>query len=151
MRDGDPGQQERLGHVETKRGLEAAFAGAEDGARQPPAGVVDEDVQMAELADGTRDQGLELLGHGDVGGHAQGPSPARLDLPGRLFEVRRGPRGHDDIGPCFGERDRRALADALARAGDQGHPAVEAKAVEDAHLETSTRCVRAAVYSRRPR
>ena len=74
----------------------------------PDAGVVDEDVDAAELLDGGVDERLAVLGLGDVGGDGDRPPARRLDELLRLLQLLHAPRAERDVGAglrqCLGER-----------------------------------------------
>ena len=130
------------------------------------AGVVDEDVDAAELGDGAIDHRLDLLGLGDVKIEGEGAAAEGADLfgdggcaaPGsvafglREVFVRAGERGDDDVCAVFGEADGDGAADAAhaAGAGDDGD-----FACEDAHRGAiisfaSLRTRSAGVFSKLP-
>jgi hypothetical protein len=88
--------------------------GVEDRAQQHHAGVVDDDVDAAELARGALDGRLRLLAVGDVGLDRQ---PA--DVGGQRVEAVLAPRDPRHRRALRGERARRRLADPAARARDE--------------------------------
>lgn len=83
-------------------------------------GVVDHDVDRSVRRHRGGDRPLDLLADRHVTGD-EAPADRLGDRPaGGLVEL-----GHDDPGPLVGEPAGDALADAGARAGHQGDPAVE--------------------------
>ena len=108
-----------------------ALVGVHAGARHRAARIVDEHVDPPELGHRRRDEVVELLGLHHVGRHCERAPAQRFDLGGDRFDVARGACRADDVGARFGERDRDAATDALARAGDDRDLSVEPEAVED--------------------
>jgi hypothetical protein len=68
-------------------------------------------------------------------------------LGGRLFDLGRRAGAHHDVGARVGTGEGRRGADAAAGTGDDGHPSVEAEAVENAgHVRVSSGPVAARCY-----
>jgi hypothetical protein len=88
-------------------------------AEQHDAGVVDQDVEPAELVGHPADGGPALLGVGDVSRESQHRPVLGRELGGQVREPVLAPRhrGHQDT-PA-GQPTHGRLADAAARAGDQ--------------------------------
>ena len=98
------------------------------------AGVVDQDVELAEGVDGLVDEVLGPLPRADVGGVDGAVAAARLDelddLFGRVlvaaFALEGGPDVvDDDLGALGGQQQGLLASDASSCAGDDGHLAVE--------------------------
>ena len=90
------------------------------------AGVVDQDVDRAEVALGLGDHVGDLVVAQHVGGIEGDARAQRLDLRDRLLVVLLGAEAvDDDIGAVLGERHGDAVADARGRAGDDGGLAFE--------------------------
>ena len=110
------------------------------------AGVVDEDVEPAELVDRLGDRGAEL-----VGGRGDEVAAHRVDAPAEGADAFCGVRGigaveEGDVGAGLGERDGGALAEATTRARDQGDLSVEAERIED-HAAASWGAMKVVVSS----
>ena len=98
------------------------------------AGVVDQDVEVAERLDRGVDQVLRALPVGDVVAVGHGLAAERLDLVDDLLR-RRGVRAgsvvgateivDDDLGPLAGEEQRMLAADAATCARDDGDSTVQ--------------------------
>ena len=94
-------------------------------------GVVDHDVDAAEIVHGGLDHALRRSGVGDVTGNGQHHTlGGRTNFLRRLFQEI-GPAGHDDylcafLGKALGGR----LADAVAATRDYGHFVLEAQVHE---------------------
>ena len=88
--------------------------GVDDRAEQHHAGVVDDDVEPAELARGALDGGDGLVPVGDVGLDREA-----ADLRGEPVQPVLAPRGDGDGRALLGERARRRLPDAAAGPRDQ--------------------------------
>ncbi len=98
------------------------------------AGVVHEDVEIAERLDGRIDQPLTALPIGDAVAVGDGFPAHRLDLLGHRFGgrlvVATAVGGtpevvHDHLRAFSGEQQRMLAANATSRAGDDGDPAFE--------------------------
>ena len=76
-----------------------------------------------------------------VGGYDVRPAAGGAHPLGDQLELDLGARGHHDVGPGLGERDRGGRADAAPGPGDDGDVVGEGEPVEDAHDETSPRPV----------
>ena len=116
-----------------KRPFHVLGAGIHERRRNRAAGVVDQDVQPAELGRGSRDGGLELPELEGVGRDDKRPAAALDDLRRDRFEVRNRPGGERDVRARIGERERDRGADAFAGAGHQRDLAVEAEPIEHRH------------------
>ena len=92
------------------------------------AGVVDDEVEGAQLALDSRDGALDSRPVGDVEFERE-RTPARcFDEPGRLGQV--GPGSQRHVGPLRGQRTRQLLPDAATRARDE----------RDAHARARRSC-----------
>jgi hypothetical protein len=89
-------------------------------AEQHDAGVVDQDVDPAELVGHPADGGPGLLGVGDVSREGQHRAVLGRELGGEVREPVRAPRHRGHPGAPAGQPTHGRLADAAARAGDQG-------------------------------
>ena len=102
------------------------FGRVEDRGPGLDAGVVDHDVNPAELLDGGVDQALEVIHLADVGLDADRPFAQCHDLS---FEILRGLLVRhvvdDDVGAGGGETEHHSLSDATVSTGDDGHFAFE--------------------------
>jgi hypothetical protein len=87
--------------------------------------VVDETVDPAERLDGRRDHRVDLILLLDVADHAVIGDAEPVELRARLGHEIFLPLGHDDLGAALPEVARHALADALARSGDDDDLALD--------------------------
>ena len=87
--------------------------------------VVHEDVDGAVLGDGAVDARLDLSRVGHVALERRRDTTALGDGRHRALDLGAGAAGGDDLGARLGQRERNALADPLARAGDDRYLAVE--------------------------
>jgi hypothetical protein len=94
--------------------------GVDDRPEQHHAGVVDHDVQSAELFRGALDGRDRLLAIGDVGLEREA-----ADLGGERIETVLATRDEGDRRSLLCQRARRRLADAAARARHEGDGAVQ--------------------------
>ena len=89
-------------------------------------GVVDEDVEAAELRDGLADDSPAVLGIAQVAAHLNGLAAGGLDEPGRLcgvvvlLEI-----GDGDVRALAREGERDGAADAAVTAGHDGREVFE--------------------------
>src|SRR5690606_22751534 len=88
-------------------------------------GVVDEDVDVAELVDHAPDVAGDLLLVGHVAGHRDGRPAVALDPLDRALGRRRVDVVARDLRTVAGQRQRDAAADVRARPGDQGDLALQ--------------------------
>ena len=102
------------------------------------AGVVDEDVDFAELLERRLGERVDLRRDGDVGRHDQAFAAGLFDGVGGFVELRLGARGGDDVGARHCELHRHRAAEAAAGAGDDCDFAVELERIEN-HRVTSIR------------
>ena len=89
------------------------------------AGIVDENVDAAELFGDAFDHGSDISLVGDVGGDRDRPDAARLELGGRGGRFRFIAADHRDVGAGFRQPPRHAEPDAAIAAGDDSHLAAE--------------------------
>ena len=82
------------------------------------AGVVDPDVDLAEVVHGRPRHRRELIEIGDVRRLNNRPPSARGDLVPHRLQVRPAARGQQHVGPLRSERERDRAADSPARACD---------------------------------
>ena len=75
------------------------------------AGVVHQDVDAAELAEGGGDQGLARALVGHVGGHDKRLPAEAADRLGRFLQQLGPAPGQDEVGPVLGEHPRRGPPD----------------------------------------
>ena len=95
------------------------------------AGVVDQDVDFAELLDRRLGECVDLRRNGDVGRHDQTLAAGFFDGLGGLVELRLGARGGDDIGARLGKLHRHRAAETAPGAGDDRDFAVELERIEN--------------------
>jgi len=99
--------------VDGDRTVPVGRLGVDEGAGLVPAGVVDQDVDAAELLHDPVGHRLDAVAVGDVGADRDGARPpGRRALGVRLVQV-----GDDDGRPLRGELPGDRLADALAGPG----------------------------------
>ena len=84
------------------------------------AGVVDEDVDAAEVLERLADHRCDLVVVADVDGKGERAGADRFDLCGGFFQWLGTASGDDDVGAGAGEIERGGAADAGAAAGHQG-------------------------------
>ena len=89
----------------------------------PACGCADEDLDSAiEVDTGALDGGVHLLEIADVGADAQGGSAGVLDFQVAQIQFGLTARDESDAGALGRESNRKSLADATSRAGNQhGH------------------------------
>jgi hypothetical protein len=118
--------QERAGEVGGHHLLPFRLAELQRRLANVDAGVVDQDVDVAERGDGLLHHRRHRSVIGDVG--FDGERPVAIL---RAHTVRRGlrlgvvPAGEDDVGPGAGERAGHRFAQPLAAAGDERHAAIQ--------------------------
>jgi hypothetical protein len=106
---------------------------ARGGVRRAQAGVVDQDVDPAELVHaGLHDLGA-VLDRRHVGGHRDAAAPQPLDGGAGLLQALDAAGGDDDVGAGLGQAAGEVDAEPGRGAGDHGDLAVEAEAIQDAH------------------
>jgi hypothetical protein len=88
------------------------------------AGVVDEDVETAEMLSSAMNDFVDVALVGDVGGKSEGMVAS---LAREFFERPMAAADEDDTGAFPGESERNGAADAGAGAGDDGDFVVEAQ------------------------
>ena len=88
-------------------------------------GVVDEDVEAAELAHRRGDEALDVLAPPCMGGDGERPAAERPDLRGDRLEVGELTARDDDVGASRSQTQRDRAADSARRPGDDGDPLVE--------------------------
>ncbi len=122
MRDRVLAAQVDAGEVDLLDALPGVQAGGEDGVvvGRGDARVVEGDVEPAVLVDGPLEERAHRLLVGDVGLDEQAADLVGGLGPGLGVEV-----DADHLGALGGEPAGGGQADAAARAGDDGHPAVE--------------------------
>ena len=91
----------------------------DDRAEQHHPGVVDHDVEPAELVDGSCDRGGGLVAVGDVSLDRHDPYRQAVQLVRQLVEPIRPARDHGDIGAQLGQPGRGGPADPAGGARDQ--------------------------------
>mmetsp|Transcript_5199 Transcript_5199/g.19368 ORF Transcript_5199/g.19368 Transcript_5199/m.19368 type:complete len:476 (-) Transcript_5199:1242-2669(-) len=93
------------------------------------AGVVDQDVQRADLGLGMGHGGLDADDIGDVQRHDMGVAAAAFDLGAQVLEPLDTAAGQHDTGTGLGQGLGELRAQAAGRTGDQGHAAFEVDGV----------------------
>jgi hypothetical protein len=104
--------------VEVDHPVPLLGGGVLDRPEQHLAGVVDDDVEAAQLVDGAVDGGDCLLLVGDVGLDRQGGVTVTTDLAGQTLEAFQSAGRDGDLGALGGQCSRGRLADAAAGARD---------------------------------
>jgi len=119
---GGPAQPERRQQVNVEHRLELLVGHRPHGRVPVVSGVVDDDVQPPERLDDAFDDASTDWGIGQVTGDGNAWHTEALDDVGgsRLIDIR-----HAHMGAIGGQRARGGSADALTRAGDDGHLAGE--------------------------
>ena len=101
-----------------ERGLGERFAHAD-------AGVVDQDIDLAEVREDFLDHAMNLFRVADVTGHHRRLRAGLAHFFEHLFQPCDRPAAADDHGAAAGEVDGQLLADAAGRAGDQDDLAIK--------------------------
>ena len=112
--------------------FEVPDARVEQRPRGGAAGVVHDDVDAAELLDGSGRERDEVVGVVRVGGDHERPPTEPAHLLGDDVELLLGAGRQHEVGAGLGERQRGGGADAPSGAGDDGDLSVDAKAFEHA-------------------
>jgi hypothetical protein len=100
------------------------------------AGVVDEDVDVAELPEDFRDHLLVLFPEVDGGPEGPGPATQAVDGGDRIPRgLRVAPVVHRHIGAVFGEGPRDRAADPPSPSRDQGNPSRQRHATPSLQLD----------------
>jgi len=126
LREGFAREEEGAFDVDAEDVVELLLGGGDGVAGDADAGVVAEDVESAEEADGFGDEVFAVLGAGDVALEADGLGLGFLEeldggVGGGVADV-----GDGDLGAFAGEGDRSGLPDALSGAGDEDDFVLEA-------------------------
>ena len=103
------------------------------------AGVVDQDIDPAQLPQRRLRHRIDLIGAGDVGLRDHALAAGGADLGGGLLQLGKGARGHYDVGSGLGEPNRHRPAQAAPRAGYYRDFALKLEAVED-HASSCCHC-----------
>ena len=125
MRDGGAGGVEQALQVEVDHPLPFLGGRVLDRPQEHHAGVVDDDVEPAQLVDRAVDGGDRLLLLGDVGLDRERGVPRSADLGRQALEPLEPAGGDRDLGAEGGELPRGRLADPAAGAGDQRHGSIQ--------------------------
>jgi hypothetical protein len=128
---GQLGECQGGGHIEGECAGHEPFAGVHRRPGHGAAGVVDQDVDPAELLNGGGNKTVTGTGVGDVCGHHQGPSTEASDVISHFLEIGPGASGHDHIGSRLRQADCDPPADSEPGAGDDCHPPLNPEPVED--------------------
>ncbi len=99
------------------------------------AGVVDEDVDLAELGEGLFDSGLDLVFVGYVDNEGGGLASGGGDGGDEFVELLAVAGGGGDGRAFAGEGQGAGVADALGRSGDQRYAACEFHGCSSSELE----------------
>ena len=102
------------------------------------AGVVDQDVDPAQLLDRRRRHRVDLIGAGHVGLRDQTFAPRGANQRRGLLQLRQRARRRDHVGSRLGEPDRHRPAQSAPGAGDDRDLAVKLEAVQD-HASSVTK------------
>jgi hypothetical protein len=117
------------GQVQLQHAAPVIVPAGVERAEQHDAGVVNQDVEPAELVGHPADGGPGLLGVGDVGRQGQHRPVLGRELGGEVREPVLAARYRGHQGTPAGQPAHRRPADAAARAGDQGDERVGARHV----------------------
>jgi hypothetical protein len=93
-------------------------------------GVVDQDVDLAEMVHGCVDQRRALRRIADIGDDGKGPLPGTNDLGADLVEPIRAAGAEHDVRPGFGQRHSKAGTEPGAGTGDHGDLPVKPEQVQ---------------------
>src|SRR5690606_21557760 len=96
-------------------------------------GVVDQDVEAAELLADLREHGLDLLHLADVAGDRSGLAAGSVDGVGNRLATVDLAAGNDHVRALLGQQLGDGFADAAAGAGNEGDLAVEVEQVGLGH------------------
>ena len=107
--------------------------------------VVHHDVKPAQGVGGPLHQRLHLGVDADIGGDGQGAAPALLDLARGLVEIPLRARGDRDVRARLRQGQRHGPPEPAARAGDDGHPTLEAKGVQHGPVSLAHDCPRSSL------
>ena len=91
-------------------------------------GVVDEDIHAAKAGHGGGDEGVGVIGTGDIGGDGDGVAAGGADLIAGGLNGAGAAAGDDQAGAGTGQGADHLQAQAGAAAGDDHDPAVQVKA-----------------------
>src|SRR5439155_1300296 len=115
------------------------------------AGVVDEDVDLAEAVVGRIDQPFELVPVADMAGNGQGLAAGRrLHLLGYRLAVVELAAGDDHVGPGGRQAEHDLLPEPPAAAGDESDAAGEVEFSHAAYARTSEDAAELGAGNRRP-
>ncbi len=124
--------------VDSQGGVEVLLGGVEGGVARGNPGVVDQDVQPAEVA-GRRVDGPAHLGEvGDVHGQGQAAPPGRLHGPDDAGGGPQGTQADRDVGAGVSEGHRDGPAQAARCSADQRNSALQGKRRHRLHPGDST-------------
>ena len=127
VRDGEPRQAHGGEQLEIEIGLPGGVVHGLEFACRRSAGVVDQNVDAAEAAQGLVDCARAVLGAADVGANGQGGAAGCADLFGHLRQPRFAAR-HDRHASALRRKAQRARpADALAAARDEGNAVLQSE------------------------
>ena len=109
------------GQIGLQDGVPVGALHAHDELVAGDAGVVDQDVDLAELGDGGLDGGFDLLFVGDVERKGGGLAAGGGDFGDQFVQLLLIARGGGHGGAVFGEAQGAGASDALRGAGDEGY------------------------------
>jgi hypothetical protein len=146
------GAQERAFEVDVHRELplldRTLLQGLTCGGAHNVAGVVDQDVDLAEFSEDRVDGGCHLLLEADVANEPCGPSTGIRGNPARCaLRVGQDAAGDGDIGAGFGERGRHVKTQVAGPPCHQGGFAREIEELLDGRV--GHRCLRSGKKSRK--
>ena len=127
------GHGQRVGgqHVERERVAHLLDGGGQQRVGHAAADVVHDDVEFAERLNGLPGQFGGGFGLGQIGDDDVRSAAECLDLGCYRLQFGLRPRGDEDVGADFGERDSDRGAKPTSSTGDYGHLSVEAESVQD--------------------
>ncbi len=110
--------EEGGGEIGIEDGVPVGALHAHDELVARDAGIVDEDVDLAEAGDRRFDGGLHLVFVGDVHGEGGGFAAGGADRGGEFFQLLLIARRYGNAGSLTREVERAGVADALRGSGD---------------------------------
>jgi hypothetical protein len=117
--------EERTEHVAVDDPLPALESDVDEPALACEPGVVDQDVDRAELAAQARDRGCDTVLIRHVGGKGKRPAAGGVNLGCRRIDLRRSAAEAAHLGAQRGQPDRRGPADPRPGPGHERHPPCE--------------------------
>ena len=113
------GHQERAFQVDVELQVPLLFGAIDCGMGIKDAGIVEQNIELAESLDGAIDGALALVEAANVSGNENGFAATLQDALGYGLPAFFIAAGNRDAGAFLGEEDRRGLSDAGGSAGDE--------------------------------